>query len=353
MIYTSGRMRLFLSILFVLVALAASFVIVRLASASGEARCLVWTEEGWRQGPRSQFEDCAQLVQTHAESTTRGLQPGYWGNYAVVLDDDANVYYRYYRFGRYSYWGQLNTLESVEEEVAQLPTPEPTPVPPTPTPTVVPADPSADLDQDRIAGEADRCPDVAENLNGIFDTDGCPDSMDDLMNFAVSDLNRFWEAKINGFDVQYYPPTRVESYTAERGSRLSMNAFYSPYGHYIGYDTRLMDSALSRFGDYAPVAIMAHEFAHLAQRNLGVDRDYTISLELQADCLAGAYTFHLQEQGNLEEGDLEEGAFQMYAIGDPNGTPWFHDNAHGSGEQRYEAFLIGFENGVGNCLETY
>jgi predicted metalloprotease len=62
------------------------------------------------------------------------------------------------------------------------------------------------------------------------------------------------------------------------------------------------------------VTILAHEWGHLVQGNLGLLKGqyYTVQTELQADCFAGAWAAHAGEEGLLEEGDLEEGANALF-----------------------------------------
>ncbi|MEM7801651.1 MAG: neutral zinc metallopeptidase [Chloroflexota bacterium] len=328
--------------------LAATLFTVQLVNAAEISNCYVAVRGGWADGGDALFPDCAVIISENGDLTSRNLVYGSWRGYTVVVDQNDGIYYRYGRFGQFRYWGTVVDALAETDVANQTQEPgEPTPEPATPI------DPTGDADRDGFIGAADRCPREAEVINGVFDGDGCADTIDDLLSFAANDLDAYWRDQTEALGLTYYPPTRLAPYRNPANSRLRMNAFYTSYGHYIGYDMDLMESALNRFGDFAPVAILAHEWAHLSQRNIGIQREYTISTELQADCLAGAYAFHLQEQGNLEEGDLEEGLYQMYSIGDPAGTPWFHDNAHGTSEQRYTALLNGFNEGVLYCLETY
>lgn len=304
------------------------------ASAAGVAACAIRIDGNMRPVGTGTFEACADAVIANGDTINGRYQVGSWGRYIVATKQNRQTWYRLNGRRRFIYYGRLPA--------------QPTPVEPPPSQTD-----STDPDGDRIVGAADRCPTTAETINGVFDQDGCPDSIDDLLKFAENDLNNWWQAQFDASNLTYYPPNRVVSYRDHRNPRLNNNAFYTSGGHYIAYDIDLMENSLSRFGDFAPVAIMAHEWGHLVQANLGIREEYSIYQELQADCLAGSYATYLQERGNLEEGDLEEGLHQMFSIGDSARTPWFHENAHGTGEQRYAAFLLGFENDVDTCIETY
>jgi hypothetical protein len=88
--------------------------------------------------------------------------------------------------------------------------------------------------------------------------------------------------------------------------------------------------------DFAVVTVIAHEWGHHVQVLLGLSVS-GIPQELQADCLAGMFAGHGAAQGYLEPGDLDEAITISWHAGDV---------AHGSGSQRVEWFLRGY-NGSG------
>lgn len=77
----------------------------------------------------------------------------------------------------------------------------------------------------------------------------------------------------------------------------------------------------------------------------------TITLELQADCMAGAYIGDSVRVNRLEleEGDLDELRRGLAAVADDPGQPWFEEGSHGSVEQRTKAFFAGYEPSVEPC----
>jgi predicted metalloprotease len=77
-------------------------------------------------------------------------------------------------------------------------------------------------------------------------------------------------------------------------------------------------------------------------------------MELQADCLAGAWAS--KEQGAMEPGDLEEGMRAAAAIGDDT----LQGNAaapesftHGTSAQRQDALIRGYRGGSWAACESY
>ena len=99
-------------------------------------------------------------------------------------------------------------------------------------------------------------------------------------------------------------------------------------------------------GDFAVAYVLAHEYAHNLQQELGVfDNRVTASAkpyELQADCLAGTWANSVYEQGQLEPGDLEEATNAALAVGDFDVGNAQH---HGTPQERRAALLTGFRSG--------
>ncbi len=134
------------------------------------------------------------------------------------------------------------------------------------------------------------------------------------------------------------------------------NAFYCPPDKTIYYDDALLRGFYNDPGDYAAVTVLAHEWGHSIQDDLGIKKqaaggqNYTIQTELQADCFAGAFARHILELGYLEEGDLEEGGEALLKGGDPRSFKWFDPQAHGKPFQRGAYFNKGWEGGIQPCL---
>jgi predicted metalloprotease len=97
-------------------------------------------------------------------------------------------------------------------------------------------------------------------------------------------------------------------------------------------------------GDFAVAYIVAHEYGHQIQHELGVfERGLpTVSYELQADCYAGAWARSAYDEERLEDGDLQEALDAALAVGDFDTSNPGH---HGTPEQRRAAWTSGFESG--------
>lgn len=216
-----------------------------------------------------------------------------------------------------------------------------------------------DLDGDSFLYEA--CPRDTENLNGIFDTDGCPDTIETLVNLAAKDINEFWQAEFTEGKLTYRNLNRMQPYyrrtTTGCGRAIPNNAFYCSRNRSIYYDAQFLTNLVTEGGDYAAVMVISHEWGHFVQHQLGILKQdlYSIEIELQADCFAGAYAGRLSrgesDNVSLDPGDLDEGVQAAYAFGDDASTPWDDPVAHGSPEQRADAFQTGLEQGADACLK--
>ena len=217
-----------------------------------------------------------------------------------------------------------------------------------------------DVDGDGVADGPDDCPNSPENINDVFDTDGCPDTMQTLLVFAAEDLDAYWANFFLEEGVKYRPPAvfgayfEEGEYDTECGPVELNNAFYCGGDHGIYYDYNFLQGELDDIGDFAPVIIVAHEWGHLVQGNLGIldePRYLTFQTEQQADCFAGAWAWNVEDEGYLDEGDLEEAADSLFKAGDDEDFPWFEPGAHGSPQQRIQSFQLGYDEGPYACFE--
>lgn len=107
-------------------------------------------------------------------------------------------------------------------------------------------------------------------------------------------------------------------------------------------------------GDFAVAYVVAHEYAHNLQQELGVfDNSVSPSarpFELQADCMAGVWAFSVFAKGDLEEGDIEEATNAALAVGDFDVG---NEQHHGTPEERRDALLAGFNTGDPSICRRY
>jgi predicted metalloprotease len=176
-----------------------------------------------------------------------------------------------------------------------------------------------------------------------------------LLTFASADINRYWVKTFTANTRLYTQPKMfyyVEPIKTPCGPSVMNNAFYCRTSNTIYYDYNFINRMYSSVGDYAAVSIIAHEWGHLVQAQLGISRGNSLSIqmELQADCFAGAYTKYADMKHELEEGDMEEAGVGLFNAGDPKGMAWFAPQAHGKPMQRISAFLDGYKGGSAACF---
>lgn len=214
--------------------------------------------------------------------------------------------------------------------------------------------PVIDWDGDGIFPPDDLCPYDPETFNNVFDTDGCSDTQQDLIDLVVRDLDDFWRRDAQTHGWSYSTPS-VQPYnilTVCSGHLIADNiAFFCIDENKIYFERVLLVSDLLKndeYGDFAIAMTLGHEWGHSIQKQLNLAYDYPDS-ELQADCFAGAYgRYILDGQSDflsLEEGDLEEGARWFFALGlfgDPT--------THGTSNERFAAYLLGLLDGVDGCF---
>jgi predicted metalloprotease len=99
-------------------------------------------------------------------------------------------------------------------------------------------------------------------------------------------------------------------------------------------------------GDFGLAYVVAHEYAHNVQQELGLmrtDPRYGVEpLELQADCMAGLWGNSVYRAGKVKPGDVEEAISTALAAGDFEANSPQH---HGTPQQRRAAWLLGYRSG--------
>jgi hypothetical protein len=284
------------------------------------------------------LEGCAQAVLD--ETLRLGEAEGYglYGDYALRVNSAGEVYAAS-TLGATSIdqlsWQFLGTISVSAQQPIQ-----PTPVPPRPQ--------SQTTSTDSVTLEN------RTQVEGVV-----PTSLEQIFDIAAEDINTFWIETFAEYGYPYEEPRVVLHDRSQISSGCGVapaqvGPFYCSADHSQYYPFRFMDQQWKQFGDFAVVTIIAHEWGHAIQHNLGALQTggYTIDLELQADCFAGAYAGYANSRSlniRLDESDIREGAVALFNAGDPDGTPWWDSQAHGTGDQRVQAFVDGFEQGVSTC----
>ena len=180
---------------------------------------------------------------------------------------------------------------------------------------------------------------------------------------------------------QQYPAPKLvlfngQTSTACGSGQATMGPFYCPGDQKVYIDLAFYNEMKNRFhapGDFAQAYVIAHEVGHHIQHLMGTSdkvqqarhnarsevqaNQYSVRLELQADCYAGVWANHADGENRiLEAGDVEEAMTAAAAIGDDalqkqaQGYAVPDSFTHGSSAQRTRWFNQGLTTGdIAKC----
>ena len=221
---------------------------------------------------------------------------------------------------------------------------------------------------------------------------GAPPANDEQARFVsvvLKDTEDAWHQILPPLGHEYTNPHLVlfsDSVDSACGmASAAVGPFYCPRDSKVYLDMsffRELDQRFGAPGDFARAYVIAHEVGHHVQNLLGIStkveerqqaagskaeaNQYSVRLELQADCFAGIWG-HAASQGGrfsaghveLEPGDADEALRAAAAIGDDRlqrmatGRIQPERFTHGTSQQRVEWFRRGMESGDPRRCDTF
>jgi len=212
------------------------------------------------------------------------------------------------------------------------------------------------------------------------------DNEGQFVNAVTVDVQTFWGERFQAAG-KTYTNTVTVLFTdqTQSGCGVASSAtgpFYCPSDKKVYLDTAFFDELSSRFGApgaFAQAYVIAHEFGHHVQDELGImdqvaqqqqsdpskANDLSIRLELQADCLAGVWAhsvYTTPDQADVEsitDKDVQDALNAAAAVGDDRiqeqatGTIDKESWTHGSAQQRSTWFNAGFKGGTTDNCDTF
>ena len=188
---------------------------------------------------------------------------------------------------------------------------------------------------------------------------GEPDELAGFVGFVLDDAQAMWSRTLKGYQPSRLVLFRNSIGSACGGATSAVGPFYCPRDQKVYIDLAFYDDLRRKFGapgDFAQAYVIAHEIGHHVQNLHGkIGRDDKIAVELQADCLAGAWAQDAARRNLLEVGDIDEALNAASQIGDDTiqrrtqGRVQPETWTHGSAAQRSAAFKKGYEGGAGAC----
>ena len=201
-----------------------------------------------------------------------------------------------------------------------------------------------------------------------------------FVSFVLDDAQQTWANVLPKYGTQYRDAKLVlfrgATQTGCGTGQTAMGPFYCPLDEKVYIDLSFYDELKSKFGasgDFAQAYVIAHELGHHVQHLLGTDQQvrraqqgdpsqanqYSVRLELQADCYAGVWGRSTQQRDKLDQGDIEEGMNAAASVGDDrilaqSGRRVNTDSfTHGTSQQRVTWFKKGFETGDPRACDTF
>ncbi|MGB7087895.1 MAG: neutral zinc metallopeptidase [Phormidesmis sp.] len=209
------------------------------------------------------------------------------------------------------------------------------------------------------------------------------DELADFVSVVLADTEDTWDSIFpREFGGSYRYPELVLFTGAVRSAcgtaQSAVGPFYCPADQQIYIDLGFYQDLrykLGAPGDFAQAYVIAHEVGHHIQNLLGISEQVraaqsrtsksqanqlSVRQELQADCFAGIWAHHADEQRDiLEQGDIEEALNAASQIGDDNlqkrqgGFVNPDSFTHGSSAQRVEWFQRGLNSGDVDQCDTF
>jgi predicted metalloprotease len=211
--------------------------------------------------------------------------------------------------------------------------------------------------------------------------DRTQEPLKDFVSVILADTEDTWPTLLEPRGVRYVDPHLVlfsdEVQSACGAEESAVGPFYCPRDQRVYLDLNFFQELDQRFGapgDFARAYVVAHEVGHHVQNLLGISERVqranprsrqeanalSVLTELQADCFAGIWAHHAQQQRHiLETGDVEAGLTAAAAIGDDTlqretrGRVVPESFTHGSSAQRVQWFRRGLEQGTLEACDTF
>jgi predicted metalloprotease len=203
--------------------------------------------------------------------------------------------------------------------------------------------------------------------------------LSELAGVTLAQTEETWGKLFGG---KYPPPTMVmfsgQTPSACGTGQAAMGPFYCPLDQKVYLDLSFFQELEQRFGapgDFAQAYVIAHEVGHHVQNVTGTAQQvqklqsrarseaeanqYSVMLELQADCYAGVWARDAAPRLNITQADVEEGMRAATAIGDDTlqratqGRVVPDAFTHGTSEQRSRWLMTGMNSGDPNACDTF
>lgn len=203
---------------------------------------------------------------------------------------------------------------------------------------------------------------------------GCVTDLEQIVCGVTNDVQTYWTTALPKFFGKDYEVTDTVWFTGGTSTGCGQASsetgpFYCPADHLVYIDLEFMqqleNQLIGTTSDLAEQYILAHEYGHHVQNLLGTNEQvqqasqndptranqYSVALELQADCFAGAWVGDANARGLLDNAqEIQEAINAAEGVGDDRiqqrtqGRIDPESWTHGSAEQRKTWFMTGFNS---------
>jgi predicted metalloprotease len=207
---------------------------------------------------------------------------------------------------------------------------------------------------------------------GSTSGEACDTETAQIICGGTEDVQAFWQDELPTAFGKQYQVTKTVFFTQATSTGCGQASsqtgpFYCPADAKVYFDLDFLVQLQNEFGaqgDLASQYIVAHEYGHHIQNLLGTNADvqrlsqqnpdkaneYSVALELQADCYAGVWASNANDRGLLESpSEINEALNAAAAVGDDRiqqqtqGRIDPESFTHGTSEQRVSWFRRGFD----------